>query len=174
MNPTSVRQYWETIMHHDKGELSEKIVEAKQIMNNAMDHGGGVGIKHYAKGKARKVAEDSKACTIGYYNGLIPWPTAELTEEFFKVNMIALKAKFSVLKESEMKQEIKKEPMHAEVEAGNVVPWAPVVKQELSFDDEQSIWALEHADRGAVPPAVHVKDTMSFVNGPICEVTNPG
>jgi hypothetical protein len=97
MSPTAMRQHWETVMYHDSGELAEKIANAKESMNNAMDHEEACGDKHYAKGKARKVAYDSKVCTIGYYDGLIDWPP--LTGEFLDGNADAVREKFAALAE---------------------------------------------------------------------------
>ena len=97
MSPTAMRQFWETVMHHDKGEISEKISKAQEAMNNAMDHENGCATTHYVKGKARKVASDSKACTIGFYGDLIEWPEDELSNEFLAGNCDALRAKFTAL-----------------------------------------------------------------------------
>ena len=95
MSPTAMRQFWETVAHHDTGELAEKIAKAQEAMNNAMDHGGKVGMKHYKKGKALKVTRESKACTIAYYDGFVAWPGADLTDEFFAENRERVRAKFA-------------------------------------------------------------------------------
>ena len=97
MSPTSMRQFWETVMHHDTGEISEKIVQAQAAMNNALDHEDGCAKTHYVKGKAVKVARDSKACTIGYYGELIPSPEECASEEFLVANAQVLQAKFAAL-----------------------------------------------------------------------------
>ena len=98
MNPTDMRQFWETKMYHDKGELSEKIVDARKKMNNTLDHDGPVAEDHYVKGKARKIAADCKDCTIGYYGRLIEWPESEITKQFLATNMEAVIEKFKKAK----------------------------------------------------------------------------
>lgn len=95
MSPTAVRQFWETVMHHDEGEISKKIAKAQAAMNNAMDHEDSCAKANYKKGKAKKVAADSKACTMGFYDGLITWPADELTDAFLAGNCGAVPAKFA-------------------------------------------------------------------------------
>lgn len=95
MSPTAMRQFWETVMHHDDGGLAEKIASAKESMCNAMDHGEHARDKSYVKGKARKVAADSKACTIAYYDGEIDWPTEDMLDTSLEARAGLLAAKFA-------------------------------------------------------------------------------
>jgi hypothetical protein len=95
MSPTAMRQFWETKMYHDKGELAEKVAKAKESMANAMDHGAIARDKNYIKGKARKVAADSKACTIAYFDGEIEWPCDDMSDEFLESRAKSLVDKFA-------------------------------------------------------------------------------
>ena len=97
MSPTSMRKYWETVMHHGDAALAEKVAIAKDSMCNAMDHGPAARDKDYVKGKAKKVAEDSKVCTIAYFDGVIEWPAVDMTDDELEVRAKSLAAKFAAL-----------------------------------------------------------------------------
>ena len=81
-------------LRSDPGELAEKIHEAAGIMNNAVDHEGPTGTKHYAKGKAWKVARDARTVTKAYFGDFISWPE-DINEEFCKENAKTLADKFA-------------------------------------------------------------------------------
>ena len=95
MTPTAMRQFWETKMHHDQDGFSKKVADAKESMANAMDHGEAARDKSYVKGKARKVASDSKACTIAYFDGEVAWPTSGMSDDALEERASLLSAKFA-------------------------------------------------------------------------------
>jgi hypothetical protein len=94
MTPTSLRCMWTSKMHHDNGELAKAISSAKESINNCLDHSATVGDKHYAKGKAKKLAADSKACTQGFFGHLIEWPESLTSDANLDANEQLMIAKF--------------------------------------------------------------------------------
>ena len=94
MTPTKLRVYWETLCHHDK-DFVDKIIKAKETVSNVLDHTPKCGARNYARGKARKMAEDTKVVTIAYFGHLIEWPAGRITPDLLDANIKAVREKFS-------------------------------------------------------------------------------
>ena len=98
-NPTDMRKFWHTETHHKDIEMAEKFHNLRRATANAMDHGVPCGQANYAKGKARKIADDARRLTMTFYGEeMIPFP--EFTEDFLKANMQRLQEKFAQVRAS--------------------------------------------------------------------------
>lgn len=152
MTPSSMRTFWETTMHHDTGEIAERILKASEKMHNCQDHTRNAAWRNYIKGKAQKVAADCKACTTGYYDGLIEWPEDQLSPEFLESNACLLPHKFADCRDP-LKRKFK--------EATDVEAMAKeTIRAQSVLDDqnyEQKLKELEasRAEELAVAVAVH-------------------
>jgi len=152
MTPSAMRIFWATTMHHDKGEISERILKASEKMNNCQDHAEKTNRKHYCKGKASKVAADCKACTIGYYDGLIEWPEDQLSPEFLESNACLLPHKFADSRDINKRKV--REATDAEALAKEAIH-AQVVLDELKYEQKLDELRAIRAEDLAVAVAVH-------------------
>ena len=62
-----LRMWWSSKCHHEDVDMANKLDALNIKLNNALDHGKGVGKKCYTRGKAFKVARDSKLLSMTVY-----------------------------------------------------------------------------------------------------------